>query len=166
MKRLLCLGLCLLTGCAVLPQFMQPNAAESTWLGLDAVDTLQTVQVAKHPDCYREGDGIAAGLYGSNHPNAGTVVGVNFALAMAHLAVASWLDREVDRHLAADAAEPGLDSVGPWYVGRIIFHTVSLLGSGYAVGNNFSNGVRPWGITSNCTRSMHHGDVLLHHGPT
>lgn len=138
-----------LSGCAALPTFMQPTNevsqdAEGGWLFLDAVDTLQTVQIARHPQCYHEADGIADKLYGSAHPSVGEAVGINTVLALGHLAVAAWLDREVDKHLAADAAMPGLDSVGPWYSARIVFHTVSIGGTSYAVLNNFSNGISPW----------------------
>ena len=45
------------SGCAALPQFMQPTHPETQeleagWLAVDAVDTLQTVQIAKHRQCY------------------------------------------------------------------------------------------------------------------
>lgn len=151
MKALLIIAAAFLSGCAALPAFMQPTNeisqdAESTWLALDAVDTLQTVQIAKHPNCWHEADGIAAKLYGGDHPSIGAVVGINVVLAAAHTMVAAWLDREVDKHMAADAATPGLDSVGPWYSARIVFHTVSLGGTGYAVMQNSFNGIRPWGV--------------------
>lgn len=152
---LVCIIACavLLVGCAALPQFMQPTdatsqEAEGTWLVLDTIDTLQTVQIAKNPSCFHEADGIADRLYGGSHPSVGRVLAINIPLMLAHTAVASWLDDEVNAHLAADAATPGLDSVGPWYVGRLVFHTVSIGASSYAVLNNFSHGIRPW--SSNC----------------
>lgn len=145
--RLPCIAvlLMMLAGCEALP-LTNPysKAAETTWLAEDLVDTLQTVQIAKHPNCYYEADGIAASLYGSDHPSVGKVVGFNFLLAIAHVGVSAWLDYEVDKHLQMDMATPGLDSVGPWYVGRIAFHTVSLGGTGYAVLNNFSHSITPF----------------------
>lgn len=139
-----------LSGCAALPMGMQPNTelsndAEGAFLVLDTIDTLDTVTIAKHPKCWREADPLAAKIYGSDHPNPGRVVLTNVALMLAHTMVAAWLDDEVDKHVALDNATPGLDSVGPWYVGRIVFHTVSIIGSGAAVINNKSQGISPFG---------------------
>lgn len=139
-----------LSGCAALPLGMQPSNelssdAEGAFLVLDTIDTLQTVDIAKHPQCWREADPVAAKIYGSDHPSAGKVIGINVALMLAHTMVASWLDDEVDKHLALDQATPGTDSVGPWYVGRIVFHTVSIVASGAAVINNKRLGISPFG---------------------
>ena len=141
---------CLASGCAALPMSMQPSDqtsayAEGTFLALDTIDTLQTVTIAKHPKCWREADPVAAKLYGSDHPSAGKVIGINVLLMVAHTMVASWLDDEVDKHVALDNATPGLDSVGPWYVGRVVFHAVSIVGSGAAVMSNKAKGISPLG---------------------
>jgi hypothetical protein len=139
--------LSLMSGCAVLPIPFNPqneqtnsNTAEGAWLVLDAVDTLQTVQIAKHPACYREADPIAAKLYGSDHPNVGRVIGTNLILALGHTMVTSWLDDEVARHEMLND-----DSVGPWYVGRVVWHVVLIVGTGSAVAGNHSLGL---GLTS------------------
>jgi hypothetical protein len=116
------------------------NYAEGAFLVLDTTDTLQTINIAKHPKCWREADPWAAKIYGSDHPKVGVVIGVNVALMLAHTMAAAWLDDEVAKH---DAANDG--SVGPWYVGRVAFHAVSILGSGAAVANNFHLGISPWG---------------------
>lgn len=146
-RVVVCLGLFVMTGCAALPipfspqtQQQNSNWAEGTFIALDTIDTLQTVQIAKHPQCWREADPMAAKIYGTDHPSAGAVVGINFALMIAHTMVASWLDDEVAKH---DMANDG--SVGPWYVGRIAFHTVSILYSGAAVLHNKGLGISPLG---------------------
>lgn len=150
MRLAILASLLMLSGCEVLPTFMQPTNevstdAEETWQSLDAIDTLQTVQFSRRPStCYREADGIAADFYGSPHPSVSRVLLTNIPLMFAHAAIAAWLDREVDKHLQEDEADPGLDSVGPWYSIRIVFHAVSIGGTSYAVLNNFSNGVTPW----------------------
>lgn len=142
----------LMSGCAVLPIPLNPqseqqnsNYAEGAFLALDSIDTLQTINIAKHPKCWREADPWAAKMYGTDHPSVGEVVGVNLALMLVHTMVASWLDDEVAKHVAMDAATPGLDSVGPWYVGRIVFHMVSIGASGAAVLNNKHLGISPLG---------------------
>lgn len=116
------------------------NYAEGAFLVLDTVDTLQTINIAKHPNCWREADPFAAKIYGTDHPKVGEVIAINVALMLAHTMVAAWLDDEVAAH---DKANDG--SVGPWYVGRVVFHTVSILGSGAAVLNNKHLGISPWG---------------------
>lgn len=133
-----------LSGCAALPTFMQPKTeetseAEGAWLGLDTLDTLQTVQIAKHPKCWREADPLAAAIYGTDHPSVGKVIGVNLVLMAAHTMVASWLDEEVAKH---DRLNDG--NVGPWYVGRFVFHAVSLVGTGLSVAENRMNHIEPW----------------------
>lgn len=137
-----CLG-----GCAVMPIPLNPqseqqnsNYAEGAFLALDTIDTLQTINIAKHPKCWREADPFAAKMYGTDHPSVGEVVGVNLALMLVHTMVASWLDDEVAKH---DMANDG--SVGPWYVGRIVFHVVSIGASGAAVLNNKHLGISPLG---------------------
>lgn len=135
-----------LGGCAALPMPFQPvaqdnsNKAEGAWLVLDAVDTLQTVQIAKHHNCFRESDPLAAWIYGSKYPNAGRVVLTNIVLATAHTMVTSWLDDKV-----------ATGSIG-WYRARVAWHTGSLLYSGVAVAHNMQQGL---GLTtvhnSDCT---------------
>jgi hypothetical protein len=117
------------------------NYAEGGFLVLDTIDTLQTVQIAKHPECFREADPLAAKMYGTDHPSVGEVMGVNVALMLVHTMAAAWLDDEVAKH---DAANDG--SVGPWYIGRVVFHAVSIIGSGAAVASNYHIGLTPFGI--------------------
>lgn len=128
-----------LSGCATVePGRMFPRehgsrVAEKTWLALDAIDTMQTVQIARNPSCFREANPLAASLYGDDHPQAGRVVSTNVVLALVHSKVSRWFDDHV-----ALAASRGDDSVGPWYVGRIAWHAVSIVGTGAAVASNFN----------------------------
>lgn len=139
--------LVLLSGCASFPVPLNPQSeqqnsdyAEGAFLALDTIDTLQTINIAKHPNCWREADPFAAKIYGTDHPSVGKVIGINIALMLAHTMLASWLDDEVATH---ESANDG--SVGPWYVGRIVFHVVSIVGSGAAVLNNKHLGISPLG---------------------
>lgn len=144
----LLLALCSLQGCAMLPIPFQPqneqynsNMAEGAWLVLDAVDTAQTMHITRDRSpthlmtCNREADPMAVKLYGGEYPSAKRVLLTNIALATVHTMVTSWLDDEVAKH---DKADDG--SVGPWYVGRIAWHTVSLVYSGLSVYHNHLRG--------------------------
>ena len=148
---ILCLILILLTfltaGCAALPMPFQPhtennyNVSEGVFVGLTAVDTLQTVQIAKHPACYYEADPTARFLYGSAHPTPARVIGTNLIAITTHTVVSSWLDERASKENARYDRED-LYGFGPWAMLRFVFHAVSLADEGWAVTNNFNRGIR------------------------
>ncbi|MGH7168700.1 MAG: hypothetical protein ACRELG_00285, partial [Gemmataceae bacterium] len=98
------------------------------WLGLDAVDTVQTAHLERGTSCDHEGDPVAARLYGGIDPPAGRVYAINAVLAVVHASVSSWLDDKVAEHEAADDG-----TAGPWYVGRIVWYVASFAYSGVGV---------------------------------
>jgi hypothetical protein len=132
-------GLLALGGCAALPMPLQPetqnnsNYAEGAVIVLTAVDTAQTMHIRKGTSCDHEANPLMAKLYGSKYPAPGRVLATNLALLTVHTMVASWLDDKVDQHKTDDSA-------GLWYVGRITFHAVGILGEGAAVADNASRG--------------------------
>lgn len=140
---MLILAMNAITGCAALPMPLQPqtennsNMAEGAFLVLATVDTVQTMHIRRGTSCDHEADPIAAALYGGKYPKPGRVLITNLALMTVHTMVASWLDDRV-----AEAKARGDDSVGPWYVGRVIFHAASIAAEGAAVANNASRGCR------------------------
>lgn len=140
----------LFEGCAMLPIPFQPaneqynsNMAEGAWLVLDGVDTAQTMHLTevRNPTvrmpCNHEADPIAAKIYGSQYPSPSRVLLTNVALATVHTMVTSWLDDEVAKH---DLADDG--SVGPWYVGRVMWHAASIFYSGGSVIHNWAVGCK------------------------
>lgn len=139
--------LALLTGCAALPMPFQPhtqedsNYAEGTFLALATIDTMQTVQIAKHPKCYYESDPLARALYGTKHPSVGKVIGINVLMITAHTMVASWLDDKVAAESARYDAEDKYGA-GPWMMARFVFHVVSIGGEASATLNNWNRGIR------------------------
>lgn len=130
-----------LSGCAALPMPLQPetentsNLAEGGFLVLTTVDTVQTMHIRQGTSCDHEADPIAAAIYGGQHPKPGRVLVTNLALMTVHTMVASYLDDKVAQH-ATDG------SAGPWYVGRLLFHTVSLIAEGSAVASNAAHGCK------------------------
>lgn len=126
-----------LTGCAAFPMPLQPatdnnsNYAEGAFIVLASVDTAQSMHIRKGTSCDHEADPLAAALYGSRYPKPGRVLLTNIALITVHTMIASWLDDKVAEH-AKD------DNAGLWYVGRVGFHTVSLVVEGAAVIHNRS----------------------------
>lgn len=83
----------LLAGCASFER--QPDwsrgqkIAEGSWQVLNVVDGIQTAQIAKHPDEYRE----LNFLYGS-HPSTGRVVAMKAGAAIIHPLVTHYLPFE------------------------------------------------------------------------
>jgi len=143
------LAMLALGGCAALPMPLQPkntlgfdsSTAEGAFIVLAGVDTAQTMHLKSGTDCGYEADPLAAALYGSRHPSPGKVLGINLLMITAHTMVASWLDDKVAEESAKnDANEP--NSLGPWYVGRVAFHAVSLIAEGAAVANNVKHGCK------------------------
>ena len=141
---ILALVVLFLSGCAAIapvgmfPREQGSRVAEGSWLVLHSIDTAQTVQIARNPTCHREADPLAARVYGSEHPSESRVLLTNVLLAAVHSSVSRWFDDHV-----ADARARDDDSVGPWYVDRVAWYTVSLLGSGASVANNFGRGLTP-----------------------
>lgn len=130
----LLLAVLILTGCAG-PRFATTAArdAEAAWLGLHALDTLQTMQIARYPACLHESNPLAAALYGSKHPSTERVVITNVLLGTAHVYASAWLDRQAEAR------------GGPWRAARFGAQVLSIGGTGLAVGNNFARGVKPVG---------------------
>lgn len=138
-----------IAGCAALPMPLQPkntlgfdsSTAEGAFIVLAAADTAQTMHLKSGTNCGYEADPFAAALYGTTHPSPGRVLGINILMITAHTMVASWLDDRVAAESAKnDANEP--NSLGPWYVGRVAFHAVSLMAEGAAVANNVRHGCK------------------------
>jgi hypothetical protein len=108
--------------------------AELGWLALHTVDTLQTVTIARSPDCLYEKSPLARMVYGTDHPSVSRVLMTNTGMAVLHWGMGSMLDRH---------AEAGGDNVGVWYSARIAFYTMSFIGTGSAVIGNVRLGIKP-----------------------
>jgi hypothetical protein len=138
--------LLVLSGCAAimpLPERTYETRAAQTaelgWLALHAVDTAQTVTIARSPGCLREANPIASAIYGTDHPSPERVMLTNVALGWVHYELGGWLDRNTQRAFAEESG-----ARGGWYVARGAFYVVSFLGTGSAVGGNYSMGIKPF----------------------
>jgi hypothetical protein len=135
-------GLC---GCAsiapigMFPREQGTRAAEGVWLSLHTVDTLQTVQIARNPQCFYEADPLAVGIYGSQHPNESRVLLTNVVLGAIHPVVSRWFDEHVEQSYNDDTETANL-----WAMGRIGWHAISIIGTGVSVANNFRRGIGPF----------------------
>ena len=75
---LLSFGVLLLTGCASLP--FEQRAEETVYQSLHVADTLQTLQIARHPESYYEAINPIMG----HHPSQGRVLAVMASEAVLH----------------------------------------------------------------------------------
>lgn len=114
----------LLAGCSTVRE-MSPQ--EKLWQALHAVDSAQTLQIARHPDCYREIGWGTQELIGE-HPSEVNVVAWAIGSAAAHAWVSSWLE---DHHAPKWAQ---------W-----TWHTLTIARSADYVKNNFEQGLSPTG---------------------
>jgi len=113
---------------------------ERVWLGMHAIDTAQTVTIARSPMCLREANPAAAWLYGSDHPDAGRVIATNVILGYAHYRIGGWIDKRTEQA----GSDPDDDSYSGWYLFRAAWHGFALLGTGYAVLHNAQARVGPF----------------------
>lgn len=123
-----------LSGCALVTPYTNDTTrnVEYTWLAMDAVDTAQTVRIARNPSCLREANPLAASVYGGDHPTPGRVIATNAVLAYAHYEIGAWIDKRTE----AAAIDPDDTSYNGWYLFRSAWHGFALIGTGYAVLHN------------------------------
>jgi hypothetical protein len=139
---LVCLLALCSAGCSLITPY-ENNAArdsEYTWLGMDALDTAQTITIARSPSCLRESDHVASWLYGSDTPTPARVIGTNVALAYAHYEIGAW----IDRHTEAAAIDPDDENYPTWYLFRSAWEGFALIGTGFAVLHNAQARVGPF----------------------
>jgi hypothetical protein len=151
MKSLLILAAVFaLSGCEVLNATYTNDTtrkAEYTWLAMHAIDTAQTVTIARSPTCLREANPLASAIYGSDTPSPQRVLATNIALGFVHAKVGAWLDERTERSFLEDG-----DGRGGWYLARGAYYVVSFLGTGIAIGNNAGRGVGPFTRMTECNR--------------
>ncbi len=123
MKATAIIACLLLTGCYTL---RAPSSTESAWLALHAIDTAQTITIARSPTCLHEKDPLAQLVYGTRHPSVKRVLVTNLIGAAVHWAASGWLERK-----------------GPEWL-HSSYLTVSVGYSGSAIGNNLVRGIRPF----------------------
>ena len=111
--------------------------AEYAWQGLHAVDTYQTMQIARNPQCFEEADPLTRTLIGS-HPSEAEVAAVMIAYSIGHAYVSGWL-----RERTEDAFERETPARGGWYVARAVWTVGGLLAKGAVVAHNNSIGLGP-----------------------
>ncbi len=115
----------LLSGCAAFRTLpAETRAEEATWQSLHAVDSLQTLSIARDPDCFRES--TVDPLIGK-HPSQGVVVLWAVTASALHFLVTDWL---------AEHQHPALVRV---------WEGVTIVSTGYWVGHNNQVGIRPFG---------------------
>lgn len=142
-----------LSGCSTL-ELIAPyqndttRNVERTWLVMHAIDTAQTVTIARSPECLIEANPIAAKLYGSEHPSAERVIATNVLLGYLHYRIGGWIDKKTEEAIL----DPKSESVGAWYTTRLAWHGLAIIGTGAAVTNNFSRGVQPFSHVTNCRK--------------
>ncbi len=138
MKYLAVLACLVLTGCATGFATTGARNAEFSWLALHAIDTAQTMTIARSPSCFYEANPLASAVYGTKHPSVKRVVITNTATGLLHWQAGAWLDRRTEY---AFKHETG--SEGALYVARLSYYALSIMGTGTAVLGNVRLGIKP-----------------------
>ena len=113
---------------------------------LMALDTAQTVTIARNSDCLMEANPIAVQLYGSDAPSQKQVLLVNAAYIAGHWALGSYLDRKIAApvDLSIDATDD-MERRKGWRIVRGLYQALTFLGHGAAVVTNAQRGIKPAG---------------------
>jgi len=117
MKNCMFAAVLMLTGCAEMP------TDEYVWQTAHAFDVAQTVQIAKHPECYSEVNSITSQLIGE-HPSQGGALAWGFGTAALHAGVSVWLEN-------IEAQQ--------WV--KTVWKAVSFTTVVYTVNSNFNEGI-------------------------
>lgn len=148
MNRLALIGAVVsLTGCT----FTTP-AARNTQLaltGLMALDTAQTVTIARSP-CLFERNPVAAAVFGSKRPREQTVLATGVLYIAGHWAFAGYLDRKANQSVDFSIdAEDDVARKAKWRRLQRLYQWATALGHGIAIANNVDKNIRPFS-TFNC----------------
>jgi hypothetical protein len=118
----LLLGMLLTAGCAAWRDFSpETRAEEVTWQSLHAIDTAQTLSIARDPDCYYE---MVSNPAIGRHPTPGPVLAWMTGTSVLHFTITELLTRNTS---------PGL--VRFW-------EGLSIGWTGYWVSHNYAIGLR------------------------
>lgn len=111
---------------------------------LMALDTAQTVTIARNSDCLMEANPIAAAIYGSDAPTQKQVLLTNAVYIASHWALGSYLDRKINAPVdfKVDAATD-MDRRKGWRIVRGLYQALTFLGHGAAVLTNAERGINP-----------------------
>ena len=125
MRVAVLIGTLLISACATFGSLpAETRAEEITWQSLHGIDTLQTLSVARDPDCYYES--VVDPLIGK-HPSEGVVVLWAATASVLHFVVTDWL---------VEHEHPTLVRV---------WEGVTIASSAFWIAHNTKNGVRPFG---------------------
>lgn len=136
-----------LSGCSSMSFATSSNRNKQLGLtALMAVDTAQTVTIARNSDCLMEANPVAVALYGSDAPTQKQVLLVNAAYVAGHWALGSYLDRKIAApvDLSIDATED-MERRKSWRIVRGLYQALTFLGHGAAVVTNAQRGIKPAG---------------------
>lgn len=119
------------TGCSNIP------VHENAFHALNIIDTGQTINVARRPDCFRE-VGTLRYVTGST-PSQSEVYLTLAAVSLAYHYTNRWLDKKIE------SKESGTQAQGNWIITRAVFNGVAIVGKFVTVMNNADIGSEPWG---------------------
>lgn len=83
------------------PMSRETNIEEGVWQFLNVIDLLQSIQIAKNPQCYRE-VGTPALLGSGPHPGIGATIGFAALFGVGHYLVSRGIETLIDNEKTED----------------------------------------------------------------
>ena len=127
--------------------FVTVQARNTQWAlsSLIALDTAQTLTIARSPECLFEANPLAAAVFGSRTPSPQRVLITNTLYITAHALVGSYLDRKAESPVDLSiSAEEDIARHKRWRFLRRVYQVATAIGHGAAVINNEARGIRPF----------------------
>lgn len=132
-----------LGGCALGPQSLQGRVMQGAITGVVVVDTLQTITIARSPECLMEANPVA--FLGDDSPSEKEVIAHNLVYLVGHWLLGGWLDRKANGNVKLTLNERGGWDEGmetrKWKFVQRMYWGLTLGGHGAAVKGNKDTGI-------------------------
>jgi len=129
----------LLSGCV---NVREMTGTEVAWQTMNAIDIVQTLQVAKFPECYEESNWMTKALIGK-HPSESEVLAVGVLYGWGHAKISEMIRSRM-------TFDENGDPSNAWEAVNIVWNLFSFVGTGSAVLHNHQIGVRPFNNSKPC----------------
>jgi len=146
-KLIILLCLCVLSGCSLLMPIeyldndnkvrSSMTDAEKVWHVMNVIDTAQTINIARAPECYKESNPLTRALIGE-HPSTGNVIAIGVLYSVLYRAANQYIE---DHNIINS---DGYFDTG-WGYAKLGLDVLGLATKGFTIGHNHTIGLRPFG---------------------
>lgn len=135
-------------GCALSACTFTTTAARNQQFALTAlmaVDTAQTVTIARSSECLYEAEPLAAAAFGTRTPSPQRVLLTDAAYIAGHWMLGAYLDRRANQSVDFSIdAEQDIARKAKWRRLQRVYQWLTFIGHGTAVLHNQAKGIKPF----------------------